>query len=76
MGAYSRDGRYSRGGRLFNNFTSRVGAYSKHYGINHEMCLLAEAVAPRTGKIIENGLSVFERGEHFLQNGILNFALR
>jgi len=31
-------------------------------------------VAPRTGKIIKNGLSVFdfEREENFLQNGILN----
>jgi len=28
-------------------------------------------VAPRTGKIIKNSLSVFERGENLLQNGIL-----
>jgi len=30
---------------------------------------LAAAVVPRTGKTITNGLSVFERGEHLLQNG-------
>jgi len=35
---------------------------------------LAAAVAPRTGEIIKNGLSVFERGENLLQNGILHFA--
>jgi len=29
-----------------------------------------------TGKIIKNGLSVFERRENFLQNGILHFVLR
>jgi len=29
------------------------------------------AVAPRAGKFIKSGLNVFERGEHFLQNGIL-----
>jgi len=31
------------------------------------------AVAPRTGKMVEN---VFERGENLLQNGILNFAFK
>jgi len=31
---------------------------------------LVEVVAPRTGKIIKNGLSVFDRGENLLQNGI------
>jgi len=37
---------------------------------------LAEAVAPRTGKIIKNGLRVFERRENLLQNGILHFAFK
>jgi len=32
---------------------------------------IAAVVAPRKGKIIKNGLSVFERGENLLQNGIL-----
>jgi len=32
------------------------------------------AVAPRTGKIIRNGLSIFERGENLLQNTI--FGMR
>jgi len=32
--------------------------------------------APRTGKIIKNTRSVFERGEHLLQNGISKFVLR
>jgi len=32
---------------------------------------LAAAVVPRKGKIIKNGLHVFERGENLLQNGIL-----
>jgi len=31
-------------------------------------------VAPRTGKIIKNGARVFEKGEIFLQNGILHFV--
>jgi len=26
-------------------------------------------VVPRTGKIIKNGLNLFERGENLLQNG-------
>jgi len=30
---------------------------------------LAADVAPRTGKIIKNGLHVFERAENLLQNG-------
>jgi len=33
------------------------------------MTSLAATVAPRTGKIIKNGLGVFERGENLLQNG-------
>jgi len=33
---------------------------------------LVAVVVPRTGKIMKNGLSVFERGENFLQNGILD----
>jgi len=37
---------------------------------------LVAAVAPRTGKIIKNGLRVFERGENLLQIGILHFVLR
>jgi len=38
--------------------------------------LLAVAVVSHTGKIIQNGLSVFEREENWLQNGILDFAFR
>jgi len=34
---------------------------------------LAAAVLPRIGKIIKNGLRVFERGENLLQNG-MHFA--
>jgi len=30
-----------------------------------DMTSLVVAVAPRTGKIIKNGLRVFERGENF-----------
>jgi len=37
---------------------------------------LAAPVAPRTGKILKNGLHVFERGGNLLQNGILYFALK
>jgi len=37
---------------------------------------LEAAVAPRTGKIIKNGLSVFERLENLLQDGILHFVFR
>jgi len=40
------------------------------------LCLLAAAVAPRTGKITKNSLNIFERGTNLLQNGILSFALR
>jgi len=36
----------------------------------------AAPVAPRTGKIIKNGLLVFEREENLLQNGILHFSER
>jgi len=32
-------------------------------------------VAPRIGKIIKNGRSVFERGENLLQNGILTIIV-
>jgi len=42
----------------------------------HDLTSLVLAVAPCTGKIIKNGLSVFERGETFLQNGILHFVFR
>jgi len=35
---------------------------------------LATAVAPHTGKIIKNDLSVFERGQNLLQNDILHFV--
>jgi len=35
---------------------------------------LAAAVVTRTGKIMKNGLHVFERGENLLQNGIFNFV--
>jgi len=31
---------------------------------------LVETVAPRTGKFIKNDLTVYERGENLLQNGI------
>jgi len=34
---------------------------------------IVTTVAPRTGKIIKNGLSVFERGEDLLHN-ILHFV--
>jgi len=37
---------------------------------------LLVAVAPRIGKIIKNALSVCERGEDLLQNGILHFVFR
>jgi len=37
---------------------------------------LAVPVAPRTGKMIKNGLTLFfERGRNFPQNGILHFYL-
>jgi len=36
---------------------------------------LVAVVAPHTGKIIKNSLSIFERGENLLQNGILYFLL-
>jgi len=35
---------------------------------------LVVVVAPRTGKIIKNSLSVFKRGEKLLQNGLLYFV--
>jgi len=37
---------------------------------------LIATIAPRTGKIIKNGLRVFKREEHLLQNGILHFVFR
>jgi len=39
-----------------------------------KVTLLVAAVTPCTGKIIKNGLHVFERGENLLQNGILHFV--
>jgi len=36
----------------------------------------AVPAAPRTGKIIKNGLRVFEREENLLQNGILHFVFK
>jgi len=38
--------------------------------LSHDMdgMVLAAAVAPRTGKIVKNGLNVLERGENLLQN--------
>jgi len=35
---------------------------------------LQAVVAPHTGKIIKNGLGVFEREENLLQYGILHFV--
>jgi len=37
---------------------------------------LVAVVAPHTGKIIKNGLNVFERGENLQRNGILHFVFR
>jgi len=37
---------------------------------------IVAAVAPRTGKFIKNHLSVFERWENLLRNGILHFVFR
>jgi len=37
---------------------------------------LAAALAPRRGKIIKNGRSVFERRESLPQNGILHFGFK
>jgi len=42
--------------------------------MSYKVCLLASAVAPRTGKIIKKIPSVFERGEHFLQNGVFRLS--
>jgi len=36
---------------------------------------LVAAVVPRTGQIIKNGLSVFERGENLLQNVVLHICI-
>jgi len=36
---------------------------------------LAAAIAPHTGKIIKNGLRVFERGEYLLQNYAVYYTL-
>jgi len=38
--------------------------------------LLVAVVVPCTGKIIKNGLRVFERGENLLQNSILHFVFK
>jgi len=35
---------------------------------------LVAVVATRRGKIIKNGLHIFERGENLLQNGIFHFV--
>jgi len=46
------------------------------HGSHTHMSLVA-VLAPRAGKIIKNVLSVFERGESLLQNGILlHFVFR
>jgi len=37
---------------------------------------LAAAVASHAGKIWKNRLRVFEGGQNFLQNGVLNFPFR
>jgi len=37
---------------------------------------LAAAVTPNTGKIIKNGLRVFESGEYLLPYGILHFVFK
>jgi len=34
---------------------------------------LVAVVAPRTDRIIQNGLGAFESGENMLQNGVLHF---
>jgi len=38
-------------------------------------CSLALDAAPLTGKIIKNRLSVFERGDNLLQNGMLHLVI-
>jgi len=53
---------------MFNLLTANV------LFISHEMCLLVATIRPRTGKIINIGLNVFERRENLLQNGILDFC--
>jgi len=40
------------------------------------MTSLVAAVVSRTGKIIKIGLSVFERGENLLQNGMVKPIVR
>jgi len=40
------------------------------------MMSLVAVAALRTGKIIKNGLSVFEKGEDLLRNSILHFVFR
>jgi len=37
---------------------------------------LAATVAPRTSKIIKNGLRAFERGESLLQNCVIHFVFK
>jgi len=49
-------------GRVYINSLSANVVYTRHDA--------DVALAPRTGKIIKNGLNVFERGENLLQNGI------
>jgi len=46
------------------------------WGILHmRVTSLTAVVAPRTGKIVKNGLRVFERGENLLQNQSSEIAL-
>jgi len=37
---------------------------------------LAAAITSRTGKIITNGIRVFERRENLLRNGLLHFVFK
>jgi len=45
------------------------------WSIHMRVTSLVAVVAPRTGKIVKNS-RVFERGEDFLQNGVLHFVFR
>jgi len=47
------------------------------WGILHmRVTSLVAVVAPRTGKIVKNGLHVFESEENLLQNGLLHFVFK
>jgi len=61
---------------LFNPFSSANAEYTPHDGVMSSGWSLVTVVAPRTGKIIKNGRSVFERGEKLLQNGELHFVFK